>query len=235
MSWKLSCTVLRRVGGSDPPRLSDQGDTYDGDGFAERMYTYFYRIRDRYRRPVSAVAIFTGREGKELPGCYCYEYRRTRLIYEYHKLSIQDYTDEELDKSSNPFAQVIIAARMRWKEGTMSEEDLLKIKLLAARKLREKGFDMPTIRALLNFLRNYVLFDIPEMNCKFDDEFNQSDKEHLMTFEDYERMIGKMEAQEVLVKNLLKGTDFSDEKIAELAGVNLKFVKEAKAELEVAH
>lgn len=32
-----------------------QDDTYDRAGFAERMYTYFYRIRDRYHKPVSAA------------------------------------------------------------------------------------------------------------------------------------------------------------------------------------
>jgi len=167
-----------------------------------------------------------------MPSRYTYQYRGTRLIYEYCKLSILDYTDEELDKSSNPFAQVIIAARMRWKEGMLSEEDLLKIKILAARKLRQKGFDMPTIKALFNFLRNYVLFEIPEMNCKFDDEFDREVKNQIMTWEDYDKMIIKMQAQEVLVKNLLKGTDFSDEKIAALADVDLEFVKEAKEDLK---
>src|ERR1700744_4032894 len=37
-----------------------QGDTSKRAEFAERMFRYFYRIMDRYRRPVSAVAIFTG-------------------------------------------------------------------------------------------------------------------------------------------------------------------------------
>ena len=38
-----------------------QGDTHDRDAFAERMYTYFYRIRDRNPvRLVSALAICTG-------------------------------------------------------------------------------------------------------------------------------------------------------------------------------
>jgi hypothetical protein len=209
-----------------------QGDTSERDGFAERMYTYFYRIRDRYQRPVSAVAIFTGKDGRMMPGYYSYEYRGTRLTYEYRKLSILDYTDDELDKSSNPFAQVIIAARMRWKEGTMAEEDLLKIKVLAARKLLEKGFDMPTIRALYDFLRNYVLFDKPEMNRIFDEEVNLTEKLDLMTIDEYEKMIAYDEAkeqlQELYVKKLLMETDFSDEKIASLVDVDIDFVNDVK-------
>ena len=87
-----------------------QGDTHERDAFAERMYTYFYRIRDRYPgRLVSALAIFTGQDGNRMPGRYSYEYRGTKLTYEYPTVSILDYSDEELDKSTNPFAQVIVA------------------------------------------------------------------------------------------------------------------------------
>ena len=140
-----------------------QGDTDDRSVFAERMYTYFYRIRDRYPgRLVSALAIFTGQDGERMPGRNSYEYRGTKLTYEYPTVSILDYSDEELDKSSNPFAQVIVAAKMRLKEGKVSKDELLDIKLLAARKLQEKGFPMRKIRLIFNFLRNYVLFEKPE-------------------------------------------------------------------------
>ncbi len=88
-----------------------QGDTKDRDAFAERMYTYFYRIRDHHQgRPVSALAIFTGQDGSRMPGQYTYEYRGTRLMYEYPTLSVKAFSDEELENSPNPFAQVIVAA-----------------------------------------------------------------------------------------------------------------------------
>jgi hypothetical protein len=75
-----------------------QGDTSDRDQFAERMFTYFYRIWDRYRKPILAIAIFTGRNGKKMPRMYKYEYRNTRLTYEYLGISILDYPDEDLAK-----------------------------------------------------------------------------------------------------------------------------------------
>ena len=67
------------------------------------MFRYFYRIFDRYRKPVTAVAIFTGQDGKRMPDQFKYEFMRTRLVYEYNTLSITDFTDEELEKSENPF------------------------------------------------------------------------------------------------------------------------------------
>src|SRR5580692_2664960 len=39
-----------------------QGDLSDRDQFSARMFRYFYRIFDRFRRPVSAIAIFTGQD-----------------------------------------------------------------------------------------------------------------------------------------------------------------------------
>src|SRR5580658_2660485 len=32
---------------------------YEDDDFQERMYTYFYRIKDKYKKPVTAIAILT--------------------------------------------------------------------------------------------------------------------------------------------------------------------------------
>ena len=209
-----------------------QGDTHEKDAFAERMYTYFYRIRDRYPgRLVSALAIFTGQDGNQMSGKYSYEYRGTRLTYEYPTVSILDFSDEDLDKSSNPFSQVIVAAKMRLQEGKVSEDELLNSKLLAARKLQEKGFGMDKIRAIFNFLRNYVLFEKPETYRKFDNLFRQTDKTSVMNTVEYLKMEGKEEAATAFVENLLKGSDFTAEKIASLANVTVEFVNKIKNKL----
>lgn len=209
-----------------------QGDTQDREAFAERMYTYFYRIRDRYPgRLVSALAIFTGENGNQMPGKYSYEYRGTKLTYEYPTVSILDYSDEELDKSSNPFAQVVVAAKMRLQEGKVPEDELLNNKLLAARKLTEKGFGMEKIRAIFNFLRNYVLFEKSETNRKFDSLFKETDKTSVMNTVEYLKMEGKEEAATAFVENLLKGSDFVVEKIASLANVSVEFVNKVKNQL----
>lgn len=217
-----------------------QGDTQDRDAFAERMYTYFYRIRDRYPgRLVSALAIFTGENGNQMPGKYSYEYRGTKLTYQYPTVSILDYSDEDLDKSNNPFAQVVVAAKMRLQEGKVLEDELLNNKLLAARKLTEKGFGMEKIRAIFNFLRNYVLFEKPETNRKFDNLFRETDKTSVMNTVEYLKMEGKAEgkaegkeeAATAFVENLLKGSDFVVEKIASLANVSVEFVNKVKSQL----
>ena len=173
----------------------------------------------------------TWENGNRMPGKYSYEYRGTRLTYEYPTVSISDYSDEELDKSSNPFAQVVVAAKMRLQEGKVPEDELLNNKLLAARKLTEKGFGMEKIRAIFNFLRNYVLFEKPETNRKFDNLFKETDKTSVMNTVEYLKMEGKEEAATAFVENLLKGSDFVVEKIASLANVSVEFVNKVKNQL----
>lgn len=229
-----------------------QGDTDERAAFADRMFTYFYRIRDRYRKPVSAVAIFTGQNGKTMPRLYTYEYRHTRLKYEYLGISVIDYSATELAESRNPFAHVIAAARLRLLEGQLKDAELLNLKLLLAKKLRLAGFEMEKIRAVFIFLRNYILFDDPEMNCKFDHLVKEADKTHVMNTIEYIKMEGKEEgreegreegweeglkdgrraATESFVENLIKDTDFTSERIAALTNTSVQFVEIVKAYIQ---
>ncbi len=65
------------------------------------------------------------------------------------------------------------------------------------------------IRAIFNFLRNYVPFEKPETNRKFDNLFSQTDKTSVMNTVEYLKMEGKAEGKEeaatAFVENLFKG------------------------------
>ncbi|WP_144264078.1 RpnC/YadD family protein [Filimonas lacunae] len=45
---------------------------YRDSQFAERMFTYFYKIRDRYKREVTSLAIFTDNDAKYHPNKFEY-------------------------------------------------------------------------------------------------------------------------------------------------------------------
>jgi predicted transposase/invertase (TIGR01784 family) len=215
------------------------------------MVRYFYRIWDKYRKPVSAVAIFTGRDGKKMPDRFEYAYRNTRLLYQYPTISILDFTDDQLEKSDNPFAQVILAARASLLEGKIPPADLLDRKVLIARKLLRKGFSLRKIRAIFVFLENYILFDDPEMNRTFKERIQSHDKNNIMGIDEYLKHVGreeglaeglekgiekgiekgKEESNRLFVENLLK-EGFPIKKIASLANVTLAFIKTVKADLK---
>jgi hypothetical protein len=179
---------------------------------------------------VSAVAIFTGLDGKKMPNRYTYQYRKTRVVYEYHTLSILDFTDEELKESSNPFAFVVLAAKTSLLEDKIPEKELLERKLLIARELLRKGYTERKVRAIMVFLESYVLFEDPEMNRIFTEQVRADDKSNIMGTIEYVKQEaeekGRMEKETSVVSNLLAQTNFSDEKIASLVGVDVAFVKE---------
>lgn len=217
-----------------------QGDTAARLQFSERMFRYFYRILDRFRRPVSAIAIFTGQDGKRMPDRYEYVYRTTRLMYHYHTRSILDFKDTDLEAQDNPFALVVLAAKTALLAGKIPERQLLERKVALARRLFQKGYAANKIRAILRFLENAILFENPEMNRIFTAQIQSQDKSNTMGIDEYMQMVGREEGIEIgvekgraeerqtLVENLLSQTEFSDEKIAILANVTVDFVNEIK-------
>jgi hypothetical protein len=209
-----------------------QGDTAKREEFSARMFRYFYRILDRFQRPLSAIAIFTGRGGKKMPNRFEYIYRDTKLIYEYRAFSITDFSDEVLENSDNPFALVVMIAKTALLEGKVPEEELLGMKVSIGNRLLRRGIRPRKVWAILKFLDNYVRFEKPEMNRIFKERIQLQDKTHVMGIDEYVKMegieIGREESARRFVENLLRETEFSTEKIAALTNVTAEFVEEVK-------
>jgi len=230
--------VFRKDGGEEwiliHLEVQDKTKAKDRPLFPERMFRYFYRCFDRYRKPVMAIAIFCGPDGKKLPVRYKYEFMNTRLEYHYNTLCILDYSDDELGKSKNPFAWVVLAAKQALLKGKNLDDRLLEGKVFIFRKLYDGGlFEKRKLQAIFTFLNNYVRFENPETNRKFGNSIDQyTGKENTM---DIFEQVAELKVEEKswqVVSNLLKETEFSMDKIASLAGVTVNFVKEVKKSLK---
>jgi len=207
------------------------------------MFRYFYRCFDRYRKPVAAIAIYTGPDGGRLPDCYEYQFMQTNLKYQYNTLCILDYPDEELGRSDNPFAWVVLAAKKALLKGKDLDNKLLAGKLFIFRKLYEGGlFGKRKMQAILTFLDNYVRFEKTETNRIFRNEIDKiTGKINTMDiFEqvaEMKRQEGREEGLEeglersVRVLELLGNTEYSVEKIASLAEVPVTFVMKLAKEV----
>jgi hypothetical protein len=66
-----------------------QGYTNDRAKFTERMFRYYYRIFDRCNVPITAVAIFTGKDNKRMPDRHVQECMGTELTYRYNTLRLE--------------------------------------------------------------------------------------------------------------------------------------------------
>jgi hypothetical protein len=219
-----------------------QGDAKDRALFPERMFRYYYRIFDRYRKPMTAIAIFTAQSGSKMPNRYEYCFLGTHHMYQYNTLCITDPTDEELENSNNPFAVVMLAARAALLAGKIPEKELLEQKLLVAKLLlAKKQYSRRKIKMILAFLRNYIVFEKKETNRIFDQRVDELT--HQKNTMGILEQIAEMRAEEarietsekknrLFVENLLKDATFSMQKIASLASVSVYFVKKVKASLQ---
>jgi hypothetical protein len=218
--------------------------------FPSRMFNYFIRLFSKYGRPVAAIAVLTGKYGARMPSAYEDQCLWMRTRYEYKTLALTDYPDEVLEESTNPFAVVLLVAKEALLQVKETEEEsdsvLLEQKLRIVRLLKERMevFGERKTRAILIFLKNYVVFKTSETNRKFMEQtdliigksetmgiFEQlADIKHQEGLEE-----GKQEGMQVAeraIRVLLDNTEFSPEKIAEMVKVPIDMVEKVKKELK---
>ena len=177
----------------------------------------------------------------------------TRVEYEYKTLCVTDYSREELERSTNLFALVLLVAWEAILRGKETDEEwdliLLEHKTQILNLLNERlKFGERKYKAIMDFLYNYVSFKNPEINAIFRDRIDKktgkSDAmgiiEQLAEIRKQEGLEqgraeghqeGVKEATRCFVENLLNDSGLPLEKIASLANVSLESVSAIKAKL----
>nr|WP_294873160.1 hypothetical protein [uncultured Pedobacter sp.] len=213
--------------------------------FAKRMFTYFYRILDKYQKPITAYAIFTEANSKERPDTFESTFMGTSIRYTFNTYKIANQSEQELLTSNNPFALVILTAKASMqgkniKNGSQRDELLLTLKLKLAKQLLIKKIPKNKVRVLMNFLKYYVRFENPEINTKFEEQVeiltqrsNTMGIEELLLDRAEQKGLekGKKEKSRHVVENLIIKLGLSDEQIADLAEVSVDFVKSIRAQI----
>jgi hypothetical protein len=79
--------------------------------FAERVFTYHYRVYDRYRRPVASLAVLADSGKDWRPASFSYRLLGCEMRLVFPIVKLQDYADRlpELLAHQNPFALVTAA------------------------------------------------------------------------------------------------------------------------------
>ncbi len=211
---------------------------YKDKQFEYRMFTYYYRIFDRYRQKITAVVLLTDKDKKFHPREYYSEFLGTELRYRFNSFKIIEQEEDKLLQSSNPFAFVVLIVLLALQRNRLTDKALFDLKLELMRKLLEQKFSKPTIKGIFLFIRNYVVFADPQNSVKFDeviDSANQKNKSmgivELMKERETHRLIEKGAEQKSyeFVKKLLAAKKFTIAEIADFAGVTETFVKKVKA------
>jgi len=221
--------------------------------FARRMFTYFYRILDKYQKPITAYAIFTEAVNAVRPDSFQIKFRGTSLSYIFNTYKISRQDEGALLASNNPFAMVILTAKAALSGRDYfdkKERDglLLKLKLELARHLLIKQIPKKKIRVLMNFLKYYVRFENPDINIKFEEQMQVlTKKTYTMGIEEQLLDRAKREGLEQgiekglekglekgkhdVVENLITELNLSDEQIARIAEVTISFVEKIRSKI----
>ncbi|MCE7058723.1 hypothetical protein [Dyadobacter sp. CY343] len=224
--------------------------------FSERMFTYYYRIWDNYRRRITAFAILTDENAAFLPSKFEQNFLGTRLSFEFNSYKVLDQSEDYLLKSTNPFAHVVLVVKLAMRGKTLQKEDLFSLKMALARRLLAMQIPKRKIGKLMKFLKLYVKFNDENFEEKFEKEIsnitinthktmgidelylqirNQEAREKgLAEGRKVGREVGLAEGEHLakmkLVQNLLRETSFDLITIARLADVPLEFVEQVRSE-----
>ena len=78
----------------------------------DRMFRYYCRIYDQYRKPILSVAILADPVPSHRPGHLDLRIAGSGCLFQYHVCKLTDFSDEFLEASTNPVAKVILAHRI---------------------------------------------------------------------------------------------------------------------------
>ncbi|MEH2036947.1 DUF4351 domain-containing protein [Nostoc sp.] len=152
------------------------------DNFPKRMFTYNFRIFDRFDRPAISLAILCDPNRGWRPSNYSYNYPNTRLIFEFGSIKLLDYENRfrELENSDNPFATVVMA-HLKTQQTRSSPEQRKIWKFSLIRRLYDLGLEEQDIRNLYRFI-DWVMILPKALENQFWEEFKQFEQERTMRY-----------------------------------------------------
>ena len=150
--------------------------------FAARMYTYNYRIYDRYKKSVASLAILGDDNSNWKPSQFGYSLFGCTLNFQFPIVKLLDYQLllSELEIDGNPFATVVMAhlAAMN----TRSDRNERKVQKLAlVQRLYQQGFKKQDIINLFAFI-DWMLTLPSDLSAEFDKELQQLEARQSMKY-----------------------------------------------------
>lgn len=137
---------------------------------AERMFRYFYKIWDRYKVPVTAIAIMADGNKSYRPMVYSQEFMGTSLRYDFNCYKILDQEEALLRSNKNPFSVIVLTALLAIVNKKINDEGLKAIKHDLYDEMMKREMDRDTRQGLYDFLTYYVSFDDEQVLSIFEKE-----------------------------------------------------------------
>jgi predicted transposase/invertase (TIGR01784 family) len=131
--------------------------------FAERMYAYYIRIWDKYRKPVASIAVLTEKNTfSKSQNKFVIKSYKTSQIFKYTLIDVTKFSYNYGIKSKNPVRIVVCLL------SSGSKEPKWKKKAVIIKRLTDLGLDLDKINILLAFVDRLKPMNTEELK-KFDE------------------------------------------------------------------
>ncbi len=151
------------------------------EDFSERMFVYFYRIYDQYKRDIASIAVLADRDINWRPNSYHRKIWDSEITRNYKVIKIMDYKSKEteLKNSNNPFAMVILL-QLAALETRPDDKKRLMTKLEFFRSLYKQGWDRKKVYFVYRFL-DIILALIPKFELEYNNKSRNIDRKSNMS------------------------------------------------------
>ncbi len=220
------------------------------DSFAERMFTYQYRLRDRYNIDVVSLAVLADTRESFRPTTFHYQRWGCALSFTFPTAKLIDWEAHwvELEASDNVFALVVMAQiqAKRVKENASRKDT----KVALIRLLYERGYTRNQVLRLFNIIDWMI-----QLPSSLDPEFAQAvyaiqEEKHMPYVNTIERLgiekgrqEGRQEAEQEAeqraleskrnaARKLIARTEMDDQMIADIEELSIEEVENLRAETQ---
>ncbi|OGO41243.1 MAG: hypothetical protein A2Z04_09680 [Chloroflexi bacterium RBG_16_57_9] len=194
--------VYRRSGDQTWVLVHVEMQGQEDPDFAKRMYTYNYRLFDRYDRWVVSLAVLGDEQANWRPAGYGYELWDCQVSIKFPAVKLLDYEArwEELEGSRNPFAALVMA-HLKAQTTRRNPEERLLWKWRVVRGLYTRGFHKQDILELVRFI-DWLMVLPDELARSFKATLREYEEEHKMP---YVSSIERLAIEEGLQQGLQQG------------------------------
>jgi hypothetical protein len=201
----------------------------EDDDFEARMFSYNYRLGDRYNCPVVSLAIIADTNKKWRPTRLQKSLWGCSTQFEFPIVKLLDYQNDwaGLESSRNPFA-VVVMAHLKTKETHNKPMERKNWKLHLVTMLYDRGYSEQDILELNHFLD--WLMHLPEdLEKQFQDELKAFEEAKQMKYvTSIERMAEERQKQTIAL-NMLKD-NLPIEQVFRLTGLTIAQLEELQAQ-----
>jgi hypothetical protein len=174
--------------------------------FSERMFTYWYRIRDLYKRPVVSLALLCDADPAWKPEAFRYNVWGCEVVFRFLCVKLLELRSQEerLEADRNPIAAVILAQLKALETRQMPvERQTWKLRLIKG--LYERGLKADQVRRLFRLI-DWLLALPAELEDRFRQDVYQFEEERKMP---YITSIERLAKQEGVQQGLIEGIDIA--------------------------